>query len=632
MKTTSALARRIFPVLIALGVYALVLALPLPRQIGLTMRYSFYLVAPLMGLVGYATLRIPGWLGRALALSFLLGMFGLLLSGLWASGQSEQYILGGIFPWSDANNYYFDALRSLEQVKYSSFSASRPLYPAVLATFLNLTNLNVQVSLALAALLAAFGLYLAARELQSTHGTLAAAVFLTMLFFFVRPYVGTTMSETMGVGLGLVAFALLWRSAGTGLARAGAAGLAGVFLLTLALQTRNGAFFVLPLVVLWLAWVLRADRRISWRYLALGAAAVMLGFALTKLVSVQVTDPSNNESYHLGMQVYSLATGGRYWNSLFREHGELRGLPSNEIVRRAFEISYQYFVKHPLDTLRGALVYWGSYFTDSGRGGFSYLDGGSGLVQLAVRLGAFLFSALALVMALLRRGKDPRLALLALSALGMFLSIPLVPPPNTFRLRLFAATAWVEGALVAVGLVLLLEWLLGKRLVRLQTELHSAPVAITAGPFVYGITLTALILLGPPLNRITRQPAAFTPAACPAGQQAVLTRVTPYSYLLLVENDDAREGRIPYVRRLFFRDKAHNIANIEIMPEFERLQGPSALLYNLDLISKDRVMVVAPLEMFPERAGLVQVCGNYTPHPTQNSDFFFYAGSINLVK
>ncbi len=628
----AAILRKVVPVLIALGVYALALSLPLPRQIGLTMRYSFYLVVLIVGLGGYAAFRIPGLLGRTMALSFLLAMFALLLTGLWASGQSEQYILGGIFPWSDANNYYFDALRSLEGVKFGTFSASRPLFPAVLATFLNLTGRNFQLSIALTTLVAAFGLYLAARELQSTHGTLAAAVFLTVMFFFVRPYIGSTMSETMGFGLGMAAFALLWRSGGTKTRRTVTAGLAGIFLLTLALQTRNGAFFVLPFVVLWLAWTLRGTRFLSWRYLALGSVMVAAAFLSAKLVSVQVTDPNNNESYHLGMQVYSLVTGGRHWYSLFRDYGNLQALTSNERMQKALSISFDYFRQHPLDTVRGALVYWGSYFTESSRGGFSYLDGASPPVQLAVRIGMFLLAALALGSAVVRHGKDSRLMLLALGALGMFLSIPLVPPPNTFRLRLFAATAWVEGALAALGLVILLNWLLGKRFAWVRRELQTSPVATGAGPYAYGIVLAGLILLGPPLNRLTRQPTAFTASACPAGRQAVVTRVAPYSYLLLVENGDAREGRIPYVRRLFFRDKAHNIANTEIMPEFERLQSPTALLYNLDLTSMKRVMVVAPLEMFPQQNGIVQVCGNYTPNPTSNSDFFFYAESIQQLR
>ncbi|MDR3576972.1 MAG: hypothetical protein P4L50_24165 [Anaerolineaceae bacterium] len=603
------------------------------------MRYSFLLIAVLLMVGGYVSYRLPGFAGRSLALTFTLLVFALALSGLWTSGQTEQYILGGIFPYSDAGNYYFDALRALEGTVFGTFSASRPLYPALLASILVLTRLDFEKALLLQNLLPALATYFSVREVQRTHGTLAGAVFLTVSYFYFRFYIGAAMSEVLGYSLGLAAFALLWRCAtlpgAASYRKTGWLGLAGIFLLTLALNARNGAFFVLPLLAIWLAWLMKQDRKFSWPYLGWGVLAAAAGFLLTKGISLLVTDPNNNGDYHLAMQLYSLVTGGKEWIALINDHNELTKLSTNQLFIQSLGIDYKYFLGHPAALFKGLSINWVSYFLDINRGGYSFLGGTSSAASQAARILMLGLGAAGLLACVLRRNRPESWLILAAS-LGNFLSIPFVPPLNTFNLRLFAATIWVEGIAPAVGLTFLIHQLSKKRWPRLEKELCSAATAAVegSGVLIYSALLLLLMTAGPLLVRAAARPTALpAQSSCSASQTAVFTRLEPGGYLALIDNSDPRNsGMLPYVRMAFFKSKIHNMADSLIYGDFEHLTAPTALIYNLNLVSKVRLLIFAPLSMLPKQPGLIMACGHYKVKPIVSlNEYFFYADSLTLV-
>ena len=628
----------VLPALPALAVYFICLSLPLPRQIGLNVRYSFLVILPLMMIGGYLFYRLPGFIGRTLALTFTLLVFALAMSGLWTSGQTEQYIIGGIFPYSDAGSYYFDALRSLEGAVFGTFSASRPLYPALLASVLALTRLDFQKALLLLNLLPAFATYLTVRQVQHSHGTLAGVVFLTVSYFFVRFYIGASMSEVLGYSLGLAGFVLLWRCArqkdgALTFKKTGWLGLAGIFLLTLALNARNGAFFVLPLVAIWLAWLMKKDGRISWRYLGWSVLAMAAAFLLTKGVSLLVTDPNNNGDYHLAMQLYDLVTGGNDWNALFNQHHELAGLTTNQILIQSIGIDYRYFLAHPTSLMKGLYVNWISYFQEDNRGAYSFLGGTSSTASQVARIVMLLLGASGLFVCYRQRNRPESWLILAAS-LGNFLSIPFVPPLNTFNLRLFAATIWVEGIVPALGLTFWLHEITRKRWPRLDQELLSAPATGGSGILIYSAALVLLVGAGPLLTHAAAAPTvlAAQTQSCPAGQTTVFTRIEPGSYLGLVDNADPRGSLLPYVRLAFFKSKFHNLSTSLLYPEIDSLNAPTAMIYDIDLVSDNRIWVFAPLQMLPQQTGIVKVCGHYKVKPIHLvNDYFFYADSITPV-
>ena len=119
--------------------------------------------------------------------------------------------------------------------------------------------------------------FVAVREIQVTHGSEAAVFVLIILFLFYRHHSGTVMSENLGVPMGVLGFALLWR--GTAQEKSVLFWL-GLFVTALALNARAGAFFILPILILWSGWVFReAGRRFSLQVLIISAAVVVAAFA-----------------------------------------------------------------------------------------------------------------------------------------------------------------------------------------------------------------------------------------------------------------------------------------------------------------------------------------------------------------
>ena len=167
-------ASRILAAGLALLLYGVLLKLPLPEQLGLSVRYDFTVILiPIVGLAFLAFLP-GGWKGTLLGLGLILALFALTVSGLWTSGVSEPSIVGGLMPFSDAAGYYSDARRLLEGQLFSAFSSRRPLFAGMLSALLALTGRNLQLTLAVLVAISAVACYLLVREVQSTHGAVAA--------------------------------------------------------------------------------------------------------------------------------------------------------------------------------------------------------------------------------------------------------------------------------------------------------------------------------------------------------------------------------------------------------------------------------------------------------------------------
>ncbi len=120
-----------------------------------------------------------------------------------AAERSEPFIIAGLLPFSDAASYYSDALRVTEGFRFSAFSGRRPLFPALLAVLLAVTGRNLVVSLAILGVLIGLACYLAAREMQRSIGIWPALLFLLVLFLFYRRFAGATMTENLGLPLGI---------------------------------------------------------------------------------------------------------------------------------------------------------------------------------------------------------------------------------------------------------------------------------------------------------------------------------------------------------------------------------------------------------------------------------------------
>ena len=70
-----------------------------------------------------------GWFGIFLGLAITLGLFGLALAALWQDVTFHYNAIGGLLPWSDAQDYYFEAHRLIDghALAWAAFAVCDPV-------------------------------------------------------------------------------------------------------------------------------------------------------------------------------------------------------------------------------------------------------------------------------------------------------------------------------------------------------------------------------------------------------------------------------------------------------------------------------------------------------------------------
>jgi hypothetical protein len=230
----------------------------------------------------------------------------------WETGQRRFFTIGGIVPWSDAQAYFVGAERVLFDGKLDGFNSVRPLNTVYLAVRLAITGLDLRSALVIQAIMLGVASYLAARAVARDLGPLAGFALFMVVYGFAAFHVESTLTETLGVTLGCLAFAVLWRAVRE---KSVALATGGLFLLAVGLVTRAGAFAVLAIVPAWFAWYLRGDARVNLRALALGVAAVAAAFATNYIVILSLNGDTRAPNSNFGYVAYGLATGYPGWDA-----------------------------------------------------------------------------------------------------------------------------------------------------------------------------------------------------------------------------------------------------------------------------------------------------------------------------
>ena len=144
-------------------------------------------------------------------------------------------------------------------------------------------------------------------------------------FVFFDFFIGKALTENLGLALGALGFALLWRGARLSQMRQS---LGGLFVLTLALNARAGAFFVLPMILLWGAYHYRQRKRFSLRFLFFGVGAILAG-VLANLLLLQLIGANLDSAFsNYSTVLYGLAAGNKGWQQVYRDYP---GVGDNEI-------------------------------------------------------------------------------------------------------------------------------------------------------------------------------------------------------------------------------------------------------------------------------------------------------------
>jgi hypothetical protein len=508
----------------------------------------------------------------------------------------------------------------LARQDFSVFSARRPLFPGLLAVFLAITGRNLMTALAVFTAITGIACYLAAREIQRTHGAEAAVLVLAILFLFYRAHSGVTMSENLGVPLGALGMALLWRGAAD---RSRWLIWGGILVTTLALNARAGAFFVLPLLVLWAGWLFREQRRwFSWKFLLLGGAAVLAGFTINLLMVKMLATPSGVPFANFSYTLYGVAAGGHSWYHVFDQYPELLAIQEPEQSRRIYQLAFELIREHPELFVKGALNGWGTLFSDSWYNLYAYVTGENRTVNLIARWGLYLLSMLG-IYRWFRNRSDAFNSLVMTAALGVFLSVPFLPPTDAYRMRPYAASIIVFGLLPAMGLAFLFERIGRGRFVRPQDQLQGR--SWSAG---FAVCLILALCVGPLVVRMTGSVPPRSASTCRPGAASILIHFDAGTFVNIRRQNQPFLDWMPDFHVGLFRLNAHGLADLTLAEWLESRTPPFSMFYTLDYLSQRKTLVFLDASLLPTPGTLVEMCGSRESDPALAVYDIFHAEQV----
>ena len=505
--------------------------IPYPITFHLT-TYSFSLFIIIL-LSYYLSLRLQDNVGVLVSFGLIMLLFALTLSYKWTSGFSDNFMIGGLLPYKDAKNYYLGAdliLHGLPMEKAGQ-ATERPLFPGFLSSILMLTGQNLKIALAVIVQLAGIGLYLSARRVRDSMGALSASLYITFMYFYVRPFIGYTLSELPGFTLGCFAFVLIWH---TSYSLKWLDLILGLITLLVAVSARAGAFFIFPMLAIWAGWIFGREKRFSIKAAAYAFIVVLVGYFLVNTIYAQLLGiPPGSAFGNFSYALYGQVRGGIGWHSAIEELGTRN--PS-----AVYRAALQFFLEHPLSLFIGFAKSFRDFFLPSSQSIFAFtVDGWQGWANLLLWAGTIAL----LLRGLMRLGKDIHLNLaflLVVGFVGVILSIPFLPPIDGGA-RFYASTMPFFFIIPAVGISQF-----ARKMEQNSTSkeyLYGDSIA----PRLASITLVALTLIIPVGVYSFSHKPAYALSSCPPEQEPFAMEVHQESYIDLIKDGTTQCGFAPEV-------------------------------------------------------------------------------------
>ncbi|MCQ3937969.1 MAG: hypothetical protein DPW18_13095 [Chloroflexi bacterium] len=606
----------------AILVFVLILASRSPfflRPASMALRTGFGIIMPIAALVLYAVFRVPGRLGQLLSLTAVMALFALGLAGLWASGNTQTVVLSGLIPLTDAAEYYTDAIRLQHGVNVSSFTAMRPFFAGLLSFLLWLSERNLMTAVGVFTAIAGFSCYLACRELQRTHGAEAAVFFLILMFLYYRHHSGTTMSESLGVTVGLFGAALLWRGIST---QKEWSVLFGIGVIALALNIRPGAMFVLPALLLWGGWIFRGQGRFSFKFFGLGTTIILLVFYANNKMIDFVAGPGGMAFENFAWAFYGLASGGKSWTYIFEAHPELGLLKDTEVTPAIYRLAFDLILTDPSLIVKGALHYWRMFFSNTWYNAYAFVAGENYWVNEAARWAMYILGGLG-IFKWFKERRDPYASLAVAAALGVLASVPFVPPTDAYRVRLYAATIPFFVLLPGMGLLFLQEKFPAHFFKpRFSALPDGYPIAAFAG------TLVVLILAAPVFIKTNGKLPIPPGGVCPAELDSFFTSFDEGIAINIQRESEVFLDWVPDFHASIFRRNAHSIPDTNLVSILESIAPLNTIFYAVDLQTNRAAFVIIETALLPKPGALIHLCGNLNYDPEITPYAIFYAEQV----
>jgi len=293
---------------------------------------------------------------------------------------------------------------------------------------------------------------------------------------------------------------------------------AGMAMISIALNARTGALFILPCLVVWAGLVAYIFHQKVWLWLLTACVALAVGFALQATFVLTVGGSPGNTFGGFSDELYGLSVGGKGPRHVDKDHPEVKQLPDYERRQAVYELALENMMARPALFLQGLSRYFSVFLT---RGTYDYRILGEW--GFPVKLCWWLAW-----IPLLLNYRHPAYLMIAMSSLGIILSAPVV---GLHGGRIFSASVMIEVMQIGVGGYFagrfLLQGLKGLFASHLG-QLIGKSDRVTPGPTylepLAGLLMLAILVIPhTPLRHLQSQTNVEV-TGCREGEKSVATR------------------------------------------------------------------------------------------------------------
>ena len=616
----------LFVTLCAIACY-FVLFSPVKRQIGLTFRNTLY-IFPVILLTAWFCCSTQNRYLRTVLMCLLFSFVLFPYSGMLNSGLSDQYALGGVVPWSDAFTMQLNTQRFLYGGAMEQAAAVRPLSLVSYGLFLYIFNNNYFALHIFLCIIIAICMLFTMDEVNRLYGSITAAFFFTVLFFYIRQRLGTYMTEPYGFICALLSARWILKGLRTNRQYYF---IFGFLMLSIALNARPAAMFLFPAFGLWYFFVYMKEKshRILWAAAAL--ASMLAGFGMNRLAQIAVYGKESIPNRQAAEMVYGLCLGGKSW-------GDVTSLPemialndSQNVIKDVAGLCAPILKEHPENLFKAIkTIYYDSLIKSPFYGAFSFINGNPKQINSFVRYGFIGLWLAGFILLLLNRKEHPYSLLLA-GAIGIILSEMAAVPFSSNYLRLYAVSMWIPACITGITPQFLYERLLKNNESKKRIE-DPGPERETVS-CILGLFITITVLFGPEYikNRPLYRPSVLY-GKCKNDEEILIASVDKGSYIYLEEQPSLSFEHIPYFRLPYVRQHIHDTASIEMFPFTDAIDEPTAIIRSIDLGILEDSLIFSPLELVENREGYAMFCGHFIDPPILRDDRFFIPTSVTFYK
>jgi hypothetical protein len=621
--------------LLVVGLISLLITLKIPLSGTLSNffrhGYSFWLIAILLSL--FLTYHLPVLIRKPINFSLIVVLCTLPLTALWLEAYAEMQIFGGLLSFSDSAQYFHEANRLLAGFPMTSFGARHPNAPALLTSLLAITGNNLQQTLAIFVFLNALGVFLSAYVIRNIYGPLTASIVVLLAFLFFRRFIGMTDTENLGFLMGCLAMAVLLLGAKN---RKKHFIFWGMMFSSFALNTRPGTFFILPTLLIW-ALTTPKIRNLYKANLDKNklVAALILPFLLNVLLANAISMGGKGIFSNFSFTLYGITDGGRGWEQIFKDHPEINQMSSSQSSNFAYQLAYQNFKDDPTNTLRGFGGSYRDFFSTRDSSVFGFVSGGdltafnhpdsqNQRAYQTIRILLMFFSLGGLSWLWCKRSM-PENRLLLWGMLGVFLSIPFLPPGDAGIMRVYATSIPFIILLPGLGL----KWL------NLRSDLGNEPIKqgnlLGNVTKILGISLIVVVIFGSfAVYHLNKNQNNFEIGCTPQKATAVI-KVRNGSYLYLLDDESLETTYLPWVKLSDFQFRLQNFPYADKIQELQTLR-PSKLLMNaVDLRDGKLLWVVIDPESLDVVDVPIAMCGYWMPVLLSQGFGFLYVEEYQVI-